>query len=61
MMLHSPKSIWFRSAYTAERAGTTYEVKGTTTTTVTRIVELPEDAIHVEITDNKPTSAMSVE
>jgi hypothetical protein len=49
-----------REGYTAEREGTGYEVEETTTT-VTKIVELPEHAINVKLTDKEAESAMSVE
>jgi hypothetical protein len=49
-----------REGYTAERGETEYEVEETETT-VTKIVELPEDALNVKITDKVPKSAISVE
>lgn len=48
-----------RKGYDAERDGTKYHVEPTMTT-ITKIVELPEDAINVEITEEEPKSAMSV-
>lgn len=49
-----------RKAYIAERGKTEYDV-GRAETTITKIVELPEDATNVKITDKKPKFAMSVE
>ncbi|MGZ7133701.1 MAG: hypothetical protein ACXVH4_03110 [Halobacteriota archaeon] len=49
-----------REGYATERGATEYDV-GETETKVTKIVELPEDAINVNITDKEPKSAMSVE
>ncbi len=49
-----------REGYTAERGETEYDVEETETT-VTKIVELPEDPVNVNITDKKPKAAMSVE
>ncbi|HIJ05862.1 MAG: hypothetical protein XE11_1884 [Methanomicrobiales archaeon 53_19] len=48
-----------RKGYTAERNGTTYEVEATKTE-VTKIVELPKNAVNIKITDKEPKSAMSV-
>jgi hypothetical protein len=48
-----------REGYKAEREGKEYEVKPSMTT-VTKIVELPEDAINVKITEKEPESAMAV-
>lgn len=48
-----------RKGYTAERGETEYEVEATTTT-VTKIVELPEDALNVQVAEKEPESAMSV-
>ncbi len=49
-----------REGYAAERGATEYDVEETETT-VTKIVELPDDATHVHVTDKEPKSAMSVE
>ncbi len=49
-----------REGYVAERGETEYDVEETETD-VTKIVELPEDALNVKITDKEPSSAMSVE
>ncbi|MDN7026113.1 hypothetical protein FGU65_14700 [Methanoculleus sp. FWC-SCC1] len=48
-----------RKGYTAERGETGYEVEATTTT-VTKIVKLPEDALHVQVTEKEPKAALSV-
>ncbi|HPJ29851.1 MAG TPA: hypothetical protein PLZ42_00490 [Methanothrix sp.] len=48
-----------RKGYDAERGGTSYHVEPTTTT-VTKIVEIPEGAINVKITEEEPKSAMAV-
>lgn len=42
-----------------ERGRTKYHVEPTTVT-VTKIVEIPEGAINVKITEEEPKSAMSV-
>lgn len=49
-----------RKGFDAKRDGTEYHVEPTTTT-VTKIIEIPEGAINVEVTDREPESAMSVE
>ncbi len=49
-----------REGYAAERGATEYDVEETDIT-VTKIVELPDDAIHVNVTDTEPKFAMSVE
>ncbi len=49
-----------REGYAAERGETEYDVEETKTT-ITKIVELPEDAVNVNVTDKEPESAMSVE
>ncbi len=49
-----------REGYAAERGETEYDV-GETQTTVTKIVGLPENAMHVNVTDKEPKSAMAVE
>lgn len=48
-----------RKGFEAERDGTEYNVEPTTTT-ITKIIKLPKDAINVELTDKEPGSAMSV-
>ncbi len=49
-----------REGYAAERGETEYDV-GETETSVTKIVELPEDAVNVKVTDEEPKSAMAIE
>ncbi|KXS43083.1 MAG: hypothetical protein AWU59_1327, partial [Methanolobus sp. T82-4] len=48
-----------RKGFDAKRDGTEYHVEPATTT-VTKIIEIPEDAINVDVTDREPESAMSV-
>ncbi|MBN2487406.1 MAG: hypothetical protein JXA98_00085 [Methanosarcinaceae archaeon] len=48
-----------RKGFDAERSGTKYHVKPTMTTVI-KIIEIPDDAINVEVTDEEPGSAMSV-